>query len=408
MVAVAKPRTVLSISGLVVAWCVLSSLMLQWWLPSTTINKYETKIADVPRSSPLPPRRSPHYFPAYGSPEFAHTCPWALPPVQYADCTLFVRPAPGTGEGIAQWWAQIVSGFLLAQQGQCRFVLDYGPDVEILSVLEPASRDWRVPDDLSDRACFLDPKCFRVKDSKLSISNDWKAMERTVGKTLVIPPYYRFYYERIFEPNEKSMQIALPGFRIQVGFACAMGALFRLAEPLPAVAAPDALVLSLYIRTGYTDNIIKNPNAQDQVSAATANKYTRCAEKLEQERLDGGDGVYNNIVWQVVTDSVSLKEHLVTQNNNAIVHSSDGRQVTRIVHQSNAKGKHTRSAIRPSTKDFAEAVQDWWWIGESDLVIASSSYSFGKLATLRTARTLYDVATCQPFVPDFQKQSSKT
>ena len=60
-----------------------------------------------------------------------------------------------------------------------------------------------------------------------------------------------------------------------------------------------------------------------------------------------------------------------------------------------ARGVHSRPGRNPSTADFAEAVIDWYLIGEPDLVVPSApGYSFGTTASLRTAQPLYDPANC--------------
>ena len=44
---------------------------------------------------------------------------------------------------------------------------------------------------------------------------------------------------------------------------------------------------------------------------------------------------------------------------------------------------------KPKTDEFAEALVDWWLLGESDVVVSHSSYSFAHTAALRTARPIY-------------------
>ena len=57
------------------------------------------------------------------------------------------------------------------------------------------------------------------------------------------------------------------------------------------------------------------------------------------------------------------------------------------------RGVHSRSDRGPSQSDFAEAIVDWYLIGESDLVVMDkSSVSFGGTAALRTARPVQDAS----------------
>ena len=71
---------------------------------------------------------------------------------------------------------------------------------------------------------------------------------------------------------------------------------------------------------------------------------------------------------------------------------------------------HTRTQRDPSTADLAEAVIDWYLVGESDLVVTDSgSPSFGGTAALRTARPLYDArgGKCFRATPIRDKNSVK-
>mmetsp|Transcript_31120 Transcript_31120/g.68326 ORF Transcript_31120/g.68326 Transcript_31120/m.68326 type:complete len:359 (-) Transcript_31120:36-1112(-) len=70
--------------------------------------------------------------------------------------------------------------------------------------------------------------------------------------------------------------------------------------------------------------------------------------------------------------------------------------ITRRVLVTSARGAHTRLQDGVSTVDFAEALIDWYLIGESDAVVASSIYSFGVTAALRTARPVYDPMKYKP------------
>ena len=60
---------------------------------------------------------------------------------------------------------------------------------------------------------------------------------------------------------------------------------------------------------------------------------------------------------------------------------------------------HPLNAERdPSLADFAEAIIDWYLIGEADLVIMDqNSVSFGGTAALRTARTVFDASRTHPW-----------
>ena len=64
--------------------------------------------------------------------------------------------------------------------------------------------------------------------------------------------------------------------------------------------------------------------------------------------------------------------------------------ITRRILATSSAGAHTRPEGGVSTADFAEAIIDWYLIGESEAVIADKQYSFGITAAFRTARPIYD------------------
>ena len=389
-----RNRTFLRISALVLLWSIISSLLLQHFLPS--LPPPHPQVPHPPPTDPLPVFRR---FPSYDSPSFAETCPWALPITHYRDCTIYARPSWRTGEGIAQWLAQVTSGFLLAQQGQCHFYVDYR-DVDIRQVLVPASTNWTPPEDLTVWSCFWSRTCFNLAESAGQIQQDMVRLQATVQKSLVPVPYYRHYYERILDASrERELQEVLLGFRLEHGMACALAALFRVVDPLPSTPE-NAFVISLYIRTGYTDLMVKDPDTPDVLRASVVQTYARCTQQVEQELLRSH---HDRIVWQVISDTPSIKNQLQTEFDAQVVHHQD-RTLTRHVLQSPALGKHTRARIGPSTQDFAEAVRDWFWIGDADAVVATAAYTFGKMAARRTARVFYNVHQCAVLVPSFQRE----
>lgn len=193
--------------------------------------------------------------------------------------------------------------------------------------------------------------------------------------------------------------------------ACSLHSLFHLAptatnfEPdlftriLPTLHQEDALVISLYIRTGHTD-VKANKEKAGQKTAAEApisaknkaDKIITCALGLEQDYLANNNNTmnkYQKVVWTVVTDSQYVKQYVLEHYDSRHANTTIG--IPRQVVTTNSRGVHSRASRDPSTADFAEALIDWYLIGESDLVIADQimSPSFGDTAALRTARPLY-------------------
>ena len=72
-------------------------------------------------------------FPRYGSKEHRKRCPWLYTYQSHApfNCTFYITPITGSGEGLAQWISMVATGFVYAAQVNCRLVVDYGPSVDL-------------------------------------------------------------------------------------------------------------------------------------------------------------------------------------------------------------------------------------------------------------------------------------
>ena len=308
-------------------------------------------------------------------------------------------------EGISDWIAQTVSGHLLARQKGCNLYLDYGPDVDIHQVLTPSSNNnWTVPDGFD---CNNNKHYFRTQpDYRNGIALEF--LERRLGHLSMIPNY-RFAYHgatnfQLNASDYEDIKRALPGFEVETGMACSLASLFHLAptaaqfQPdlftriLPTLHQPNALVMTLYIRTTYTDDKATKEKAGQEAPAEDlvraqrhAKRIITCALGLEQEYLSKNRG-YTRVVWMVVTDSPYVKQWITK------THDMRNATIPREIVTTRSRGAHTRPERGPSTVDFAEALIDWYLIGESDLVIKDSNGpSFAGTAALRTARPLYAV-----------------
>lgn len=257
--------------------------------------------------------------------------------------------------------------------------------------------------------------CFIVDHTRTESSEAIVAeIAPKVGKLMSSVPDYRYTYlrknlKRGIEPKQFSnLSLALPRFDFETGFACTMGNLFHLKpsaaeyEPglftriLPTLRQDDAFVMTLYIRTMASEN-----KTGIDVSSLDS-KYTRdviqCAQQLESQRIEesGENRTFSKVVWLLMTDSPRLKQ--------AVVEAYDGTQInttkqqhslSRMVLVTGSHGRHTRKqeprtkeATKSSHADFAEAVIDWYLIGESDLVI-ENDWTFAHTAALRTNRPVY-------------------
>jgi hypothetical protein len=275
------------------------------------------------------------------------------------------------------------------------------------------SINWTVP---SGYDCNADPLCFVAKTGYNHRGDSLKMIENALGTgTLPDIPSYRFGYAMsksfwLYAKKFLDLERALSGYTVETGMACALGSVLELApsasqyEPelfsriLPTLHSKDALVMSLYIRTGQTDtNTYQEEKGGGKIAPENATyhrqkakKILKCALHLEKEQLS--DRVYSRVVWMVVTDSQYLKLWITESYDTRYANTttSDSTTVRREIVTTQSRGVHTRSRRGPSTADFAEAMIDWYLIGESDLVVNDdSSVSFGGTATLRTARPLY-------------------
>ena len=352
-----------------------------------------------------------HPFPVFGTPEFSQQCAWTEYKGNTGNCTLLVRPQPGHHEGIGLFLPNVVTGHLLAQQAGCDLILDYGPGIDMSRILLPNARNWTVPRGFQAR----------IQERSFDLHHYSNPMQVVLlGKILGIPLVYtrsfRFTY-RLLETHDlypdqfENVQWALPGFNPETAFACSLASLFRLSpsvaqfQPdlftniLPALHAHDALTMSLYIRTGHTDiaatkertNATNPFQEEHDYRASHAMDILHCAMELEKQML-AENSLYNQVVWMVVTDSQDLKRW-ITDTYDTTTSSANNTSLKRQVITTTSRGAHTRTGRDPSTADLAEALMDWYLIGESDLVVKDGNApSFGGTGALRTARPLYDAS----------------
>ena len=104
---------------------------------------------------------------------------------------------------------------------------------------------------------------------------------------------------------------------------------------------------------------------------------------------------YDRVVWLVISDSMAVKEIMSEEYGGKVIKAPTKTLKREIIHTT-AKGMHTRPKRGPNTIDFAAAFLNFYLIGESDIVINTGGiYSFGVMASLRTARPLFTVQNAQ-------------
>lgn len=367
-----------------------------------------------------PDHRSPHYFfPKYGSREFAQRCRWAVSDLNSSNnstCTIMLRAPPHSNEGIAEWLSMTAVAFTAAKQTGCSFLLDYLDNVEIHEVVRPASVNWTIP---SGFECSTSMRCLEGIFMVGVHADKLPRIARQLGvKKLVQVPNYRHAYLDLHGPFPNpnmfpDLHRELPSYDFESGMACALQSVFELApsatqfQPdlftklLPKLRDPNALVISIYYRSGYADDAAKaemegkDTSELIPIHRRPAQRFVNCALALEQQHLVSrsvDNRTPNKVVWMVVTDSSDVKDSIRKEYESAI-EGHHPTPIRREILTTTAQGTHTRAKRNPSTVEFAQAFIDWYLIGESDLVVMNSKfYSFGATAALRTARRVYESA----------------
>lgn len=373
-------------------------------------------------------------FPKYGAQDFLKECSFAAYHGNTGNCAIHVQPPQFGTEGIGNWIPQIVSGHLLSIQAGCNLRFDYSKSVDIAKVLMIPSNftkqdwNWTMPVNYD---CKSDPRCYLITD--FTVMSD--LIPHFGGNELATTPYYRFTYNQNFSKhnlspfNATALEAAIPGYHLLTGFACSLGWLFHLSptssdyEPdlfdsiLPMLNQEETLVIAIYLRTGETDVVAKQEE-EANINATTihnslkgyraqAQHILKCTIHQEEQYLMK-NLYFTKVVWLVVTDSHDLKQWIVNTYNNTATNapkSSPRQQIHRQVVTTQAHGVHTRSRRGPKTSDFAEAMIDWYLIGESDFVVLDNvGQSFGGTAALRTNRPVYHASSgeaCVKTTPKF-------
>ena len=373
--------------------------------------------------------RETRRFPQYGTSEYFQMCPYmeesALPPPSAEGCSLIVHPRPDSNEGLAAWASSVVQGHLTARQTGCRFLMDYGPGVAIDTVITPPSQsldgnwssqvdNWTIPP--SGFPCDRS-RCAELHSETLQNERLMSVFRRRWdGSPVHDVTKYRYSYvgvdRRWNETDFDSLAAYFPGWDVRLGAACSMQMLFQpshgivkyepnfFSDVLPRLRDDKSLVISLYVRVGFADKAAvaekKGKEPVDEVNGALKTvqieSLVLCTTAIEEE-MKGRS--YDRVVWLVVSDSLAVKEYISDTYGGKQIKTPTKSLQREIIHTT-TEGMHTRPKRGPSTSDFASAFLDFYLLGEADVVINTGGiYSFGVMASLRTARPLFTVQNNQ-------------
>jgi len=341
-------------------------------------------------------------FPTYGTEEFNKQCKWTRvqddsQSQQQPQCIYFVTPKPT--EGISSWACYVAEAYIVSRLKGCKLLFQYDPGIDIQQVITPYNdhqlNNWTVPDGF---------KCDRQNNCTVAGVHFDTARE--------LLPHYRFAYMMekyaVHRKEYATIEGSLDGFHLETGIACSLGVLFKLAstaslfEPrlytdlLPRVRNAHNLVIAIYIRTSFTDVKAKNSTAEEDKKKylIIAQRPIDCALSVEKKYLSKFPELKSS-VWMVVSDSQVVKQDVQERYNGKEVKTQNNlTDIRREVLSTGSRGTHSRPNISPSTADFAEAMIDWYMIGESDVAIVQSA-TFGFTAGLRTARPFYGAHSCK-------------
>ncbi len=349
----------------------------------------------------------PSRFPEYGTKEFQRKCSWVPDRSKnhvFRNCTLLAKLNAKSGEGISDLMNRVAETHQIAIQGNCHLLIEYGlKGVDLRNVFAARHENWTVPDNYD---CTRDPTCFQAKGT-LGIRWQLEKISKAAGIEIQPVPYYRAGISKLQPEKFSELRQRLPGFDVFTGMACSFTSLLKLAptassfepklftELLPQMHQSDALVLALYIRTGLTDKRAWDEQGKPHKVSGDLRRHEQqakrvisCAEQVEKEHLFGKTSTYRKAVWMLVTDSPHLKDFVRKEYS----------KPSRTILTTSSRGIHTRPSRQPSMRDVAEALIDWYLIGESTTVIQDGSVTFGQTASLRTARPLRmktNVGYCQ-------------
>lgn len=367
--------------------------------------------------------QSSRRFPRFGTPEFLEKCNWTFSSaLEPKGCTSVLRPRETETEGIASWIFNMLEGYILTKlQGDgCQLMFDYGPNVDINQVLVPnrADNNWTIP---SGYTSFCNgTNCSEPRMSSLPRKKRSTKMLTELRKKV---PRYRSAYKNnplvnIYRKRFLDVVKDLPGFRLETAIPCSAESLLELSplasqfEPqlfthiLPTLRDERNLVLTLYYRTGQTDQLVGAEKQNRSVASESEVKLRKhmdsaipCILETEKAFLSNLTTSFSRVVWLVVSDSPRLKrlihETYSASNLGSLSTASNSTTMPREIITTQARGIHTKTSRQPSTIDFAEGMIDWYLMGESDIVFVNGGgFTYGTTAALRTGRPLFDYAGC--------------
>mmetsp|Transcript_22459 Transcript_22459/g.48780 ORF Transcript_22459/g.48780 Transcript_22459/m.48780 type:complete len:593 (-) Transcript_22459:72-1850(-) len=341
---------------------------------------------------------------------------------------VFASPSKDGGQGRAEW--EIPDGYICSRTDACfhvglrneRMVQSLARDIERSRTdrIKSAEKELRILERSSRRDTANIDVNRKVSQQKNILERHQRLRDDgSLLPQLATVPHYRFQYNPSRDTDEERKAVAnletlMPGFHLDIGMACALGRTIDFAPSasnfaptlythiLPTLRDTSNLVIAVYIRTGNTDIMAKLESEQKEAGAVdddsnkkdfrtdrelrrldgNSRSLINCAMAIELEQLSKGS--YSKSIWLVITDSPSVGETTRTTYGGEIVKGIKRELIT-----TGAKGIQTRPARSPGTEDWAEAAIDWMLLGESNVIVSASGYSFADTGALRTARPVF-------------------
>lgn len=188
---------------------------------------------------------------------------------------------------------------------------------------------------------------------------------------------------RIFENSHHKDQLLGYGLTANNAFGCVFDFIFK---PKPEIFVPiipqlqrfqskNTLRIGIQIRAG---DWYLFTNGQHTVALTQFNGYFSCAEQIEKFARTSPD---QEVIWYLMTDSVSLRQSAVDKYGTKVVTSLSGK-----IEHSSKEASVCKTDCTVSDDGFFTAAAEWWLFGACDYHVISKHSGYGRSAGMRARR----------------------